>query len=246
MRLIANAGGEEEPVAWAGLAAISELQSPKSGDGDRRAVSVGDQTLEGPAGIVVSADVAVIAVDKIADQHVAAVSAEVVGGDRYSPRGSQIPSGGEPSNEGPVRSELVDIANSQRRLIGVRARRGVGHPNVAVEVLNVERRYPGGVGDVGVGQGWISERPSHQLGRREVLIVDVDISGDAVCRVKDRVPVGDACGEARIKLQVAAGATGDHLNAGGPLRGVPPRDRSIEVSRQELAGPARRQGEAGT
>src|SRR5207302_10931173 len=82
-----------------------EAQSPQPGDGERVAIGVADLATELAACGIISID---LAAAEVADQDVAAKSAESRWGQRHCPRRVELAPAREPLQSHAIRGELVD------------------------------------------------------------------------------------------------------------------------------------------
>lgn len=82
MRLIADTGGEVQPITGSGCMVVAKAQRPQAVVLDRMSVSVAEKTIEAPALDIVNSD---LPAPGIADQQVVAEEAEIFRCQCYTP-----------------------------------------------------------------------------------------------------------------------------------------------------------------
>ena len=123
-------------------AAVARRQRPEIADGDRLAVDAVQLADELVVVQIVGVDCAVA---EIADQQVAGELAEILRRDRQSPRRVERPVGGDTGDQFAAERELVDVtvARAGHVVVLELVLLGVGHEQMAVQHLRVERRVAG-------------------------------------------------------------------------------------------------------
>src|SRR6266849_1510431 len=240
--LAVGAGGEKERVGARGAAA-AQRQGPQAVDRQRLAVAAVELVDEVPA-LVEGVDPAVA---EIADQDVAAEAAEGEGGARHGPGRIEVPVAGEAPQQVAVGVEHIDEAAARAGdvVVLLRVLLGIGHEEIAVEVLDAERREARGdhrIGEAAVGRG-AGEGAAGGVGA-----VDLDRAGAEIGREQEHAMHIDAGGEALVDGAVGGVGDGrivdgDDRVAGRGEAAGPGGDRAV-LGGEDEAGRQRRSGDA--
>src|SRR5438105_10638550 len=136
-----RARGEEERASRAGEPPVAEGEAPQAVDRDRLAVAASQRAVVRPATVVLAVRVHAT-VAEVADEEIAAVTAEAARSEGESPRRIQRPHAVDACEELPAQVELVDVA-AGRSIVAVDGRApDEADEDAAAERADAVRRVP--------------------------------------------------------------------------------------------------------
>src|ERR1700756_1478779 len=183
MRLIAYTGGEEQPITRSSRMVIAKSQRPQPVVLDRVSVCVAEEAVEAPTVEVINSDLPAAC---IADQQVVAEEAKVCRGKCHTPGRIQPRTVLQPLQQLTFRREFVH--ESEAREIEVIVLRsilfGIGHIQIPVDLLHVERRKT--LGDLTIKEPGAPIVFGNKIHRIEFCVVNLDAPSTNIRNVEEK------------------------------------------------------------